>query len=398
MNRWRKMIAGALAVGIVAGIFGFQPESTAQVHGGHGGGMAATGSQTSLVRTEKAQTQPIAKDIELTGSVVATRIARLASPGEGPVKNCQWREGDRVAEGDSLVEIGREKAVTADLVSARQLLHEQRQELERIETLVAAGAISGASLDASRSKYENAKAMVAKAEQHSADYLIKAPWPGVISKVLIKDGDYIAPRMPLIEMFDPASMVIRFAVPEAQAMHIRNDMKVMVRLDAYPGQTWQGMISRIYPELDIRTRTRIVEAMLTFPVTLIPGMFARLTVEQERMSAAITVPTAALVTTPHGHAVFVVEEGKAVRRKVATGIEAGGMIQILSGIQAGAEIVTAGHERLKDGGPVRIAGVEPAEQIGQRTSESKHMDKVEKRSDHHPGQSGHQSDSEGHGQ
>jgi membrane fusion protein (multidrug efflux system) len=353
--------------------------------------MAPTGNQPSTVRTEKAKSQALGKELELTGSVEATRIARLASPGEGPVKSSKWREGDRVAAKEPLVEIGRAGAATAELASARQLLREQEQEFERIETLVAAGAIAGAGLDAARSKYENARAQVAKAEQNSADYLVKAPWAGVISKVLIKDGDYVAPRLPLVEMFDPASLVIRFAVPEAQAMEVGEDMGVVARLDAYPGRTWRGRISRIYPELEARTRTRTVEAVLAEPVALIPGMFARLIVEQKRVQAAITVPTAALVATPHGHAVFVVEEGKAVRRKVTTGIEAGGVVQILAGIRAGEEVVTAGHERLKDGGPVRVAGGEPVEQNRHQAAGSGHpASQPANRADHQPSQSGHQ--------
>ena len=385
------MILGALVAGVLIGVFGFQPEPAAQDHGHGGGGMAPAGNQPSLVRTEKARLQTLGKELELTGSVEATKIARLASPGEGPVKSCQWREGDGVAAGEPLVEIGRERAATAELVSARQLLREQEQEFERIETLVAAGAIPGAGLDAARSKYENAKALVAKAEQNSADYLVKAPWTGVISKVLIKDGDYVAPRMPLVEMFDPASMVIRFAVPEAQAMEVREDMGVVARLDAYPGRVWRGRISRVYPELEARTRTRIVEAVLTEAVALIPGMFARLTVEQERVQDAVTVPAAAVIATPHGYAVFVVEEGKAGRRKVETGIEAGGAVQILSGIRVGEEIVTAGHERLKDGGPVRVAGGEPAEHNRHQAAGSGHSpSQPENRVEHQPSQSGHQ--------
>jgi membrane fusion protein (multidrug efflux system) len=382
------MVAGALT-----GVFGFQPELAAQDHGHGGGGMAPTGNQPVTVRTEQAQSQSLGREIELTGSVEATRIARLASPGEGPVKSSRWREGDRVTTGEPLVEIGRAGAATAELALARQLLREQEQEFERMETLVAAGAIPGAGLDAARSKYENARAQVARAEQNSADYLVKAPWNGVISKVLIQDGDYVAPRLPLVEMFDPASLVIRFAVPEAQAMEVQEGMEVAARLDAYPGRSWPGRISRVYPELEARSRTRTAEATLSGEVALIPGMFTRLTVEQERVHDAITVPAAAVIATPHGQSVFVVEAGKAVRRKVTTGIEAGGAVQILSGIQAGEEIVTAGHERLKDGSPVRVAGGDPAAENRHQAEGSGHSaGQPENRGEHQPSQPGHQPD------
>jgi membrane fusion protein (multidrug efflux system) len=356
------------------------------------------GNHPPLVRTEEARLQAIGREIELTGSVEAARIARLASPGEGPVLICQWREGDRVKKGEVLVEIGREKAATAELASARQLLLEQELELKRMETLVAAGAIPAVGLDAARSKHENARAQVAKAEQNAGDYLVKAPWAGIVSKVLIKDGDYVAPRTTLVEMFDPASLVIRFAAPESQAMSLREDMGVGVRLDAYPGRTWQGKISRIYPELEPRTRTRTVEALLMEPVALIPGMFARLAVEQEAVGDAVAVPAAAVIATPHGDAAYVVEEGKAVRRQVTTGIEAGGSIQILSGLRAGEQVITAGHEKLKDGSPVRVAGAgHGGEQGGHQAADSGHPGHQPSGQDHQPvhqpaHQSEHQSD------
>lgn len=355
MNRWRSMVRGALAAGALIGVFGLQPESSAQNHG-HGGGMPAMGDHAPLVRTEAAKNEAVAREIELTGSVAAARIARLASPGEGPVSNCRWREGDLVEKGEVLVEIGRQKAAAADLASARQLLLEQEQELGRLETLVAAGAVPAAGLDAARSRHENARAQVARAVQNSEDYLVKAPWSGIVAKVLVEDGDYVAPRATLVEMFDPASLLIRFAVAEAQAMSLREAMGVRARLDAYPGRTWEGKISRVHPELEPRTRTRTVEAVLNGPVVLIPGMFARLTVILGTAEIAVTVPAAAVVTTPHGKAVFVVEEGRAKRRQVDTGIETRGSIQILSGIQAGEKVIIAGNERLKDGSPVRVAG------------------------------------------
>jgi membrane fusion protein (multidrug efflux system) len=309
------------------------------------------------VGTEIIKSRGLAKTVELTGSVAATRLARMASPGEGPILNCKVREGDIVKRGEKVLSIGRNTAAQALVAASQAAFKEQEQELKRVRQLVDSGAIPGAQLDAARSKFESAKAQVAKARESAEDYSVEAPWDGIVSKVLVRDGDYVAPRTALVELFDPHSLVIRFSVPEVQTTEIRENMAVKAQLDAYPGKTFQGRVDRVYPELDARMRTRTVEAVLGDPVDLIPGMFARIEVLLQSVPEAVTVPSEAVIVTPKGERVaFVVENGKAVRRKVETGIEKEGRVQILKGVQSGEQVIVSGNEKLRDGAEVQVRG------------------------------------------
>ena len=310
-----------------------------------------------VVLTQKAQQKSLSRTLELTGSVTASKIARLASPGEGPVQDCAVREGDRVKQGRRVLVIGRNKAAQALLSAAQEALSEQAQELQRVKQLVENGAIPGVQLDAARTKYENAKAQVAKARESAEDFSIVVPWDGVVSKVSVADGDYVAPRTPLVEIFDPRSLVVQLAVPEAQSTRVREHMPVQVHLDAYPGQNFKGEIDRVYPQLDTRMRTRTVEVKLSDSVELIPGMFARVQLFLETVADAVVVPAEAVKMTPKGAQVaFVVESGKALQRKVETGIETEEGIQITKGIQPGELVIVSGHEKLKDGATVQVQG------------------------------------------
>jgi len=310
-----------------------------------------------LVMTEIVQTQSLSKILEATGSVAATRLARVASPGEGPIIDCRVREGDLVKRGEKVLGIGRNTAAQALLAAAMAAFKEQEQDLKRVQQLVESGAIPGATLDTSRSKFESARAQVAKARESTGDYSVAAPWDGIVSKVLVRDGDYVAPRTVLVELFDPHSLVIRFSVPEVQATEIGENMAVTAQLDAYPGKSFQGRVRRVYPELDSRMRTRTAEAILADPLELIPGMFARIQVTLQSVPEAVTVPSEAVIVTPKGERIaFVVREGKAVRRKIETGIEKDGRIQIVNGLQPGEPVVVAGNEKLKDGAEVQVRG------------------------------------------
>lgn len=320
----------------------------------------ATGAETDKkaaipVITETVVTKPLNKTLEATGSVVATRLARLASPVEGPAVDCRVREGDFVRRGERLLSIGRNTAAQAQLTAAQAAFKEQELELARMTQLVRSGAVPAAQLDTARSKFENARAQLAKAKESAGDYSVAAPWEGIVGKVLVRDGDFVAPRAALVEMFDPGSLVIRFAVPEAQATELRRDLSVVVQLDAYPGKSLKGRVQRVYPELDTRMRTRIAEAVLEEPVELIPGMFARLVVHLASVPDALMVPSEGVLVSPRGERfLFVVENGKAVRREVETGIEQNGRIWIVTGLQSGEQVVVAGNEKLKSGVEVRV--------------------------------------------
>lgn len=312
-----------------------------------------------VVMIEKAAPRAVSEILELTGSVAPTRIARIASPGEGPIQNCSIREGDSVRRGQKLLHIGRNTSAHALLSASKAALKEQEEELRRTEQLVKSGAIPGSQSDTARSKYESAKAQVAKAKESADDYSVTAPWDGIVSKVSVRDGDYVAPRTPLVEIFDPASMVIRFAVPEAKSADIRENMPVKTQLDAYPGKTFEGKISRAYPELDAKMRTRTVEAVLNETPLMISGMFARIKVILKNIPNAISVPADALIVSPKGdRIVVVVENGKAKRRVVTTGIEDSGRVQIVKGVAPGDQVIISGGEKLKEDTEIQVMGAE----------------------------------------
>ncbi len=311
--------------------------------------------QPPLVTVETVETQTLSRTLTLTGSVEPVRVASLASPAEGPIQVVKVREGDRVRAGDVLATIGRKAAKNAWLASAREELRKEEEELKRIEQLVAQGALAGDQLDLAKTNHERARARLAEAEESARDYQILAPWDGIVSRVLVMEGNYVAPRTALVELFDPESLVVRVAVPEASAASVREGMSARVTFDAYPTDSFQALVSRVYPELDPRMRTRMIELQPTENVSLLPGMFARIEIVMGSVEHAVAVPRDAIVVTAEGEQiVYVVAEGKVVRRKVQTGIEEGRRVQILSGISAGEKVVVAGVEKLKNGMAVRV--------------------------------------------
>ncbi len=318
---------------------------------------AAPAKPMAPVQVKKAEMRDLTRSALYTGSVEPVTVARMASPAEGPIVECAVREGDTVAKDQRLVRVGRDLMVESSLEAAREELKRQKSDFARVEQLVTSGSLPGEQLEIARSALKRAEAQVATAETGADDYDIRAPWAGIVSKVWISEGNYVAPRAPLVEIYDPASLRVRFSVPEQDVRRLKTGVAVTVALDAFPGQSFPGTVERIYPQLEPTTRTLTVEAKIESDVSLFSGLFARVAVPVETASGAIVIPSGALLALPGGGAVvFVAQDEKAVRRSVKTGLETGAFVQILEGLSAGEDVIVRGQESLKDGAPVKVMG------------------------------------------
>lgn len=306
------------------------------------------------VTVEAATPGPFERWLAATGSVEPTVFAGLASPAEGPVIARRVREGDHVVPGQELLRIGRQASAVATLASAREELRRTEADLRRVEILVAEKAVAGSQLDAARAAFERARAAVAQAQQAEGDFIIRAPWRGIVSSVHVAEGNFVAPRAVLVELFDPASLVLRFAVDEQDAPGIVPGGKIHASFDAVPDRMFDLDIVREYPSLDRRLRTRTFEASVPANVALAPGMFARLRIVREAYADALTIASESMLRDGEKAFIFVVEDGRAVRREVGPVFEQDGRIMLRSGLQPGDRVIVGGIERVKDGAAVRI--------------------------------------------
>lgn len=263
-----------------------------------------------------------------------------------------------------------------------------RKDLKRIESLVKDGAVPGEMAEKARVAFTKCvtdlaaarerlkmleagptrtqvavqEALVKEAAQKLAlaqakyeECTIKAPFAGIITRVYVRPGDLAIVKAPLVDMMDPSSLVVRVGVPEVHASAVHKGIEAKVVLDAQPGKIYTAKLVRVYPELEKKTRTRTVEVKPVTPVDFAPGMFARVSIALKTLEDAVVVPDAAILTRSDGTKVaFVVKDGKALMRRVTTGIEEGQRVQVLSGIQRGEAVVVAGNERLKNGMAVRV--------------------------------------------
>lgn len=231
---------------------------------------------------------------------------------------------------------------STDLQSA-----EKKLEMLRAGPTVTQVAVQQAAVQEARAKLGLARAKFAETR-------INAPFAGIVTKTHVNLGDLATAKAPLLDLMDPESLVVRFEVPETAAVSTRPGLTIHVTLDAAAGRSWQAKVSRIYPQLNEVTHTRTVEARLDHEDLFLPGMFARVQLVLEQRTSLVVPDRAVLTRAAKQPFVFIVVNGKALRRSVRLGIEQGDRIEITAGLSPGDMVVVGGNSKLKDGDAAKV--------------------------------------------
>ena len=261
----------------------------------------------------------------------------------------------------------------ANLAEARSLLEISGRTLERSKTLLGRGVTSEAELDTVRSEYlaRGARVVVLEAQvtrakatlQQSKIQLgyatVKAVWAGdaserVVAERFVDDGVVVAANTPLYRIVDLSPVVAVFHVPEKEYGSLQAGQTVTMETDAWPGETFEGTISRIAPVFQDNSRQARVEVTLpNADQRLKPGMFVKTGVKVKSVADAVIVPADAIVNREDTQGVFVVDKSThLVRwRPVTVDVRHGDRVAV-QGDGVDGLVVTLGQQLIEDGSEV----------------------------------------------
>ncbi len=281
-------------------------------------------------------------------------IARVA----GEVREILVEEGDEVREGQILARLDGDR-LRLELNESAARLRRLQRDYERNVNLREQGLISEGDFD--RIKYD-LEALQAEHNLASLelDYTqVRAPIDGVISERFIKLGNTLSVNDATFRVTSLDPLVAYLFVPEREFQNITAGQPVGLDIDALDGPPIIASVTRVSPIVDPVTGTfKITIEIYDEQRRIKPGMFARIGVVYDTHVNALQVPRSALVEDLGEVSVFVVEDGIAVRRVVETGFTATGMVEIVSGITDGDEIITAGQVGLQPDARVEIINAE----------------------------------------
>jgi multidrug efflux pump subunit AcrA (membrane-fusion protein) len=355
------------------------------------------------VKTVAVRQDDIRRAIDIVGTLAAADEVTVSAEVEGKVSRILADLGDRVAAGQVLVELDREKLEyryqaskaaleralakygadgtgadtlvplekTPDVQKAAADLAQAEQAVTRARELTKRSLLPEQQLDDAEARYQAAKASydaalqgaknlradvdaeqanLRLAERELRDGLIRAPFDGYVQKRLVAPGLFVRVQTPVMSLVRVNPLKLTGEVPERMAPWVKVGQPVEVRVDAYPDRAISGTITRLSPAVNEQTRAFPLEA--TVPNTdnaLKPGTFARARIVSDRVDRVLAVPVAALQYRYGVNRVFVVNRDRLISREVKLGDRLGDRVEVVAGLQAGDLIVVEDVEQLADG-------------------------------------------------
>jgi len=357
----KRMIIMLIAVGLVfGGVFGFQIFKNAMIKKF----MSAMPQPPQTVSTVTAAVQEWQPQIEAVGSLRAVNGADLAFEVSGIVKELHFKSGDDVAAGDILLtlraddDIAKLEALKAT-AALSEIVHQRDQEQFKIK------AVSQATLDADGANLKNAKAQVAEQQAVVDKKTLRAPFAGHLGVRVVDIGQYISAGTAVVTLQALDPIYADFFLPQQALNQIRLEQVVTIKIDTYPNGDFAGTITAINPKVDPATRNVQVRATLKNPDRLLlPGMYASVNVAAGGKQRYLTLPQTAVTYNPYGETIYVVDDKgqdpqgrpQLIARQifVTAGLKRGDQVAILSGIEEGQTVVTAGQMKLRNGSPLVI--------------------------------------------
>ncbi|KPJ60703.1 MAG: hypothetical protein AMJ46_05465 [Latescibacteria bacterium DG_63] len=310
-----------------------------------------------LVEVQHPQRQTLTVNSDFIGEIRGSKEANLNFEIGGKVVRIEAEVGGSVNKGDVLAVVDDTKS-RANLLQAEVAFSKAKLDAERAERLHKDGIASDHQLESARLAMEQARASLVSAEQALRDCTLRAPFSGFVADKNIELGEVIVPMAmtaPNFVVVDISSVRVKIGVPESEIGSIRQGQEATLSVSAYPGRQFEGQVSTVSPLVGQYTRTAEAEVMVKNQNgSLKPGMTAELSVKVDTRENALVIPEAAVRREVGIATLFVVSEGRAHERKIATGVVGSGLVEVLSGLSEQDSVVVKGQFQLKDNSRIRI--------------------------------------------
>jgi membrane fusion protein, multidrug efflux system len=321
------------------------------------------------VRVLAAQKKPLRPYVDAVGTLKASEEVTVSSELDGIIKNSDVDEGSVVKKGGVLATIADTdydlavKSSEAALKQAEATLENTKLEYQRKETLYKEELVTKQQFDdvstrilLNTSECDKAKSALALARAKLAKTRVSSPLQGIIKEKKISSGDYVKSSTPLYTIVQVDPLKLDFTVTEQDAAKIKAGQDVTFLVDSAPGRDYRGRVSIIYPHLDEKTRTLMVEALVSnHDHSLKPGLFARVTLYLGAPRDTIIIPVTTILYDGQRTSIFVVEGNLAHSRDVKIGDKYGDMQEITEGLKDKEIVVTVGQNTLAEGVKVNVA-------------------------------------------
>lgn len=312
----------------------------------------------ATIAATEVRTQDWRPHLNAVGSLVAIQGIAVTNEVGGQVRAIHFESGEAVKEGDVLLELD-DSVDQADLEGALAGRRLAETRFNRLRDLLERNAVSQADFDEARANLDNAEARVSSQRKLLQKKRIRAPFSGRLGIRQVDIGEYLSPGSPIVPLESLDPIYVDYSLPEKDLNRVSVGQELTIAVKAWPDRVFRGQISAINPGIDPQTRNVRIRGTLQNPQQLLrPGMFAQVNTMLPLREDVLTLPRTAITYATYGDSVFLIREendGLVVEsRQVITGDVRDGRVEIVSGLEAGDQVVSVGQNKLRNGQSVRI--------------------------------------------
>ena len=316
--------------------------------------------------------------LEISGNLVPDKRVAVLPTLSGTLSRISVELGDRVRAGqviavldrreidaqvdaaEAAVNVAKAGGEAAEAALANALLeHERATNLfgrgavprQRLDAAETARRSAAAQRDLARANLAQVEAALRRAQELQRDATITSPINGVIVEHNYDAGSLVSPgERPIVVVADLSVMKLEAGVSELEAGRLQAGMPARITVQAHPGETFEGRLAAVAPEVDARNRHFRIEVRVPNPRTaLLSGMYGAATIPLEKAPQVVAVPREA-VTTRDGQRVVLRVDGETVQQVAVTeGVTDGRVVQIATGLQPGDVIVSDARQNVAAG-------------------------------------------------
>ncbi|MBP6871461.1 MAG: efflux RND transporter periplasmic adaptor subunit [Bacteroidales bacterium] len=317
---------------------------------------AKEATNTSLKKMPLVKVQPALKStlfsyIDITGTIEANIFTNITAPADGIVESLRARENQRVEKDKIIAIINPSDRVS--LISNNQL-----QVLNLEEKLKDTDKGSG-EYDQLVQELEKSKNDLEYAKKMYQVIPVICPMTGLVTERFIDEGSQVLAKEKMLTISDMSTLVIKAEVNEKYFEVVYKGKILDIMLNAYPYDSLTGMVSMVYPQVDPATRSVKFDIKIqNFHKSLLPGMMASIKIPVNVSENTLTVPEQAVLYSPENESfLFIVDKDSVAHRvMIETGMNSENKLAIKKGLIENDIVVVSGHEMLKEGMKVKIAG------------------------------------------
>ncbi|MBI5837177.1 MAG: efflux RND transporter periplasmic adaptor subunit [Candidatus Eisenbacteria bacterium] len=305
------------------------------------------------VEVAEAKVEGVTDRFEAVGTLEAAEQVTLVSEIDASVVGISYREGETVRRGGLIAQLD-DSQLRAEVNRAEALRVQGSVAFARVKSIVEQNAGSQQDLDNAAAALKVAEANLDVAKARLAKTRIVAPFDGRVGARRVSQGAFLRSGQPIADIAQLSELRVKFSAPERYLGVLRQGAPVTVSTPAVPGSEVRGRIDVIDPVLDPGTRNARITARIANPGgRFLPGMSANVSVVLAARPAALTVPSEAVFEEGDQSVVYVVQPDSTVlKTNLTLGSRQAGAVEVVKGLEAGALVVRAGHQKLFPGAKV----------------------------------------------